>query len=82
MTEKQRTQFKKKIAKGLRTLRLQRHLTQIELGEEIGVSKASISRWETGVTEPDIQAREALEKIYGKPLETLLGVEAVDWVAN
>ena len=43
-----------KIGSFISTLRKEKQLTQEQLGEKLGVSQKSISRWETGKNMPDI----------------------------
>ena len=39
-----------KIGGFLKELRLERQMTQEQLAEQIGVSRRTVSRWETGVS--------------------------------
>lgn len=41
----------KKIGSFLKQLRIENHLTQEQLGQQIGVTNKTISRWETGVSQ-------------------------------
>lgn len=43
----------KKIGAFLRELRSEKHMTQEQLAEILGVTNRSISRWENGVNMPD-----------------------------
>lgn len=43
-----------KIGKFISELRKEKNMTQEELGELLGVTSKSISRWENGITMPDI----------------------------
>lgn len=49
----------------IRALRLERGLTQHELGEEIGVRWLSICRWENGVRKPYKRHLISLAKFFG-----------------
>lgn len=40
-----------KMGSFLAELRKEHHLTQAELGEKLGVTNKTISRWETGVSQ-------------------------------
>lgn len=46
---------KSKIGKKLRKLRKDLGLTQVELGERVGIDKQQISRYERGMNEPRIE---------------------------
>ncbi len=50
-------------------------MSQDELADKLGVSRQSISLWETGQTQPTIENIIALSKISGAPPDALLGVE-------
>lgn len=43
-----------KVGEFLATLRKEKGLTQAQLGEEIGVTNKTISRWENGNYMPDV----------------------------
>lgn len=51
----------KKIGAFLRELRSEKHMTQEQLAEILGVTNRSISRWENGVNMPDF----ALGIVFG-----------------
>lgn len=48
------------IRQRLREIRLQQHLTQEELGRQVGLSKGTISNYENGQREPDLHVIHAL----------------------
>ncbi|MGN0987571.1 MAG: helix-turn-helix domain-containing protein [Otoolea sp.] len=63
----------------IRTLREQKHITQAELANQIGVSDKTISKWETGRGLPDITLIEPLAKaLQISVMELLTG----DYVTN
>ena len=43
-----------KIAESIRTLRKKRSLTQEQLAEAMGVTVGAVSKWEKGISVPDI----------------------------
>ena len=43
----------KRIGLFLKELRKEKHITQEELAEKLGVSNRTVSRWETGSNMPD-----------------------------
>lgn len=61
----------------LRTIRSELDLTQEQLAERLGVSFATVNRWEGGVTKPQKAAREAISDLAAKagfnPLERAVG---------
>lgn len=50
-------------------------LSQEGLGEQLGVSRQAIYKWESDATLPEIEKLIALSKIFGVPVGWLLGVE-------
>ena len=54
-----------KIGRFLAELRKGRELTQAELGEKLGVTNKTVSRWETGNYLPPVEMFEALSRFYG-----------------
>lgn len=59
------------ISKNLRKLRGEKHMTQEQVAEKLGVSAQSVSRWETGATFPDILLLPDLAKLYGVLVDDL-----------
>lgn len=53
-------------------LRKSKHLSQEELGHEIGVSRQTISKWESGQSYPDFQRLVLLSDYYGLSLDELV----------
>lgn len=62
------------VGQRLRTLRLERGLTLDELSEQTGISTSTISRLETGKRSPTLQLLLRIRRIYGVPLDDLVGV--------
>ena len=54
----------KKIGMFLKELRKQNNMTQEQLGEKLGVTNKTISRWETGNYMPPIECLKRLSDIY------------------
>ena len=65
------THFNEKIKK----LRKQKNMTQEQLAEYMCVSPQAVSRWETGVTSPDISALPQLAELFCVTVDELLGVD-------
>lgn len=60
------------IGKFLATLRKERGMTQEELGEKIGVTNKTISRWENGNYMPPVEALLELSELYGISINEIL----------
>ncbi len=61
-----------KMGNFLAELRKERKLTQAELGEMLGVTNKTVSRWETGNYMPPVEMLEKLSTIYGLTINELL----------
>lgn len=60
-------------------LRKSKHLTQEELGEELSVSRQTISKWELAQSYPDFQRLVLLSDYFGLTLDELVkGVNVQD----
>ena len=53
-------------------LRKQNGLTQEQLGEQIGVTNKTVSRWETGVYMPPADALMKMSELFGVTVNELL----------
>ena len=53
-----------KIGKFLKELRKEKGLTQEQLGEKVGVTNKTVSRWETGTYMPPVECLVILSDIY------------------
>ena len=60
------------IGKYLSELRKYYKITQDELASRIGVTRQAVSKWETGVTLPDIETLLKLSEIYGIAINDIL----------
>lgn len=61
-----------KMGSFLAELRKEHHLTQAELGEKLGVTNKTISRWETGNYMPPVEMLEELSNMYDMTINELL----------
>ena len=61
-----------KIGQYLKNLRKSKNLTQEELSEKLGVSRRSVSRWETGNNLPDLDLLIELADFYDVDLRDML----------
>ena len=62
---------KEQFASNLRTLRAERRLTQRALGERIGFSEKTVSKWECGAAIPDVETLFSIGEVLGVPIEAL-----------
>lgn len=62
----------KKIGLFLKELRKEKHITQEELAEKLGVSNRTVSRWETGSNMPDFDVLIELSDFYGVEIKEIL----------
>lgn len=61
-----------KLGNSLFRARKKRGLSQEEVAEKLGVSRQTISKWETNETLPDIQQSKRLAVLYGLSLDELI----------
>lgn len=59
----------------LAELRAENNMSQFEVAEALNVSRQAISRWETGRAKPSTEKLIALSRLYGVPLDELVGDE-------
>ena len=62
------------FAKRLRDLREEKNITQTKLGNEIGIDQRSISFYELGKYEPDLQTLIYIAKYFNVSVDYLLGL--------
>ncbi len=63
------------IAKSIVNKRKEKGLTQDELANYLGVSKASVSKWETGLSYPDIAILPKLATYFNTTIDELMNYE-------
>ncbi len=61
-----------KIGKFLAELRREKKLTQEQLGERLGVTNKTISRWETGTYLPPVEMLQLLSEFYNVSINEIL----------
>ena len=64
----------------LRTLREARRLTQLQVANRIGVSKAMISAYETASKAPSIEVLIRLSRLFGVSVDYLVCVDAPKYI--
>lgn len=70
------------FSKRLKELRMQKRVSQSDLGKRIGVSNASISQYESGTRFPDTQKLELLADVLGVSTDYLLGRDVPAWATK
>lgn len=61
-----------KVSKNIKKLRTEKNLTQDALAEKINVTRQTISSWENGRTQPDIDMLELLSSALGVGIEEII----------
>ena len=64
-----------KIGRFLKQLRMEKQLTQEKLSETLGVSRRTVSRWETGNNLPDLSILVELADFYDVDLKEIFADE-------
>lgn len=67
-----------KVGQFLAALRKERGLTQDELGQKVGVTNKTISRWETGTYLPPAESLETLSEFYGITINEILSGQRLE----
>ena len=63
------------IGERIKEYRKNRGLTQSQLAERLGITDQAVSKWETGITLPDVTTIVPLSKALGVSTDSILGVE-------
>ncbi len=74
-----------KMGSFLKELRKEKNMTQEELGEKLGVTNKTISRWETGKYMPPVECLEMLSDMHGLSINELLSggrLSKEDFITN
>ena len=66
----------------LQELRKQKELTQEELAEKLYVSRAAVSKWESGRGYPNIESLKAIAKFFSVTVDELLSTDEVLTIAE
>lgn len=61
------------FADRLKELRKEKGLTQVQLAEELGVSKGTIAMWEIGKREPGFEMLNTLSDLFDRRIDFILG---------
>lgn len=60
------------IGDNIQTTRLARGKTQEQLASEVGVSRQTVAKWESGETSPDLEHAAALAEVLGCTVDALV----------
>ncbi len=60
------------ISKYLQLLRKSNNYTQDDLAKELGISRQAVSKWETGMTIPDLEVLLKISKLYDITINDIL----------
>lgn len=63
------------LGENIKKLRISHGLTQAQLGEKIGVAESTVSLYEAGKREPDIETIKQIANFFGVSTDDLLGLE-------
>ena len=66
-----------KIGKFIAALRKEKGMTQEQLGEKLGVTNKTVSRWENGNYMPDVEMLSLLSKEFGVSINELISGERI-----
>ncbi|MDY3846547.1 MAG: helix-turn-helix transcriptional regulator [Eubacteriales bacterium] len=62
------------IGEKITTLRKQKNMTQADLGKELFVSPQAVSKWENGLSEPDIEMIKKISAVFNISTDELIGL--------
>ena len=61
-----------KLQENLIRLRKQKGLSQEELAYQLGISRQSVSKWESGTSVPELERLVEISELYGVSLDELV----------
>ena len=67
-----------KIGRFLKALRTEAGMTQEQLGQQLGVTNKTVSRWETGAYLPPVECLRLLSDLYGITINEILSGERLN----
>ena len=67
----------RKFAERLKSLRLEKELSQVKLAEKLGVDFRTISNWENGVRKPDIDTLVEIANFFEVSTDYSLGIKEI-----
>ena len=66
------------FAEHLMSLRRQRGWSQEELGNQVGVTRQTVSKWEMGQSTPELEKLVELSRLFGMSIDRLVGLEGAE----
>ena len=63
------------LGKKIQTIRKNNNLSQSDLAEMLGVSRQSVSKWETGTATPEISKLIQISEMFDLSVDMILGTE-------
>lgn len=69
-----------KFEEKLMALRKSRGWSQEELGEKLGVTRQTVSKWELGATTPEMEKLAAMSELFGISIDELVNGESMEFV--
>ena len=64
------------FGKLIKKLRQQKKMTQKELGEKLHITDKAISKWERGISFPDLEMINSIAEVFNVPVSTLIDTES------
>ena len=65
------------FSKRIKELRKENNFTQQELAEKLELTNSTVSDWETGRSEPDLETLTKLAKLFSVTTDYLLGLSEI-----
>lgn len=66
-----------KISENIKKMRLEKDLTQQDVADQLFVTRQCISRWEQGITLPDISSIEKLTKVFNCSINDIIDNDSI-----
>lgn len=63
------------LSQNIRTIRMSRNMSQVELAKRLGVTKQSVSNWENDNIQPSIEMLIKLTEVFSVSADCLLGLD-------
>ena len=70
------------IGQNIANFRKEKHITQEQLGEAVGVTNRTVSKWESGVSSPGVDLIPSIASALGITLDQLFGIEKTENTAD
>ena len=64
-----------KLGEIIARLRKEKGMTQEDLARELNISYQAVSKWENGISSPDISNIKAIAQLFGVSIDSLFGLE-------